>query len=309
MRNFVNSYLAAHHHTAICVADWNRSVAFYERLGFQVQNDWFWPDGTRNHKSLLRFRDRADCWLELFEYPEGAGTLTSRFRMAAGSVYTFALSVYCPEDVDALYRWALEAGGTSVSCPHEERWRGEKGMLSVRSAVVAGPDGEPLTFHWDENNPVPDACAVSSRTERIRGFHHNAVRVSDLERSIQFYEKLGFDLQDIYRKDDSVVRFALLVMENGSGLMLREESEGVLPTDTERLRTPGGLFQYCFRVDEPEGIDAIYGYCVGLGAKERIRPFWHDGYGMKHWVDHPAFVYGPDDEILEFLYIDYGEAP
>ena len=54
----------AHHHTALCVSNWEISSAFYERLGFRVENDWYWPDGVKNHKSLLCFCKKPDCWLE-----------------------------------------------------------------------------------------------------------------------------------------------------------------------------------------------------------------------------------------------------
>lgn len=309
MKNSVNAYLRAHHHTALCVENWERSVSFYESLGFVVENDWFWPDGATNHKSLLRFQKVDNCWLELFEYPEGAGALTERFRTAAGSVSAYVLAVRRAEDVDAVYAHALSHGGTPVREPHGEQWTGRRGTLLLRTASVAGPDGEIICFQWDdEGGEAETREEVDPAVRCIKGFHHQLLRVSRLERSVDFYDRLGFELQDIYTEQETGVRFAMLRMEDGSGLLLREESEGRLPTDVERLRTPGGLFQYCFRVDQPEGIDAIYGYCVGLGARERIKPFWHDGYGMKHWEDHPAFVYGPDDEILEFLYIDYKEA-
>lgn len=312
MKNSVNAYLCAHHHTALCVENWARSVAFYESLGFVVENDWFWPDGTANHKSLLRFQKVDNCWLELFEYPEGAGTLTERFRTAAGSVSAYVLAVRRAEDVDAVYDHMLSHGGAPVQSPHEERWMGRQGTRLLRTASAAGPDGEIICLQWDQEAGEDRTAEPAEMTEcaasRIKGFHHQTLRVSQLERSVDFYERLGFTVQDTYEEQETGVRFAMLHMEDGSGLLLREESEGQLPTDVERLQTPGGLFQYCFRIDQPEGIDAVYGYCVGLGARERIKPFWHDGYGMKHWEDHPAFVYGPDGEILEFLYIDYKEA-
>lgn len=307
MKNSVNAYLSSHHHTAVCVSDWKRSVEFYESLGFRVINDWFWPDGTTNHKSLLRFRDKQNCWLEPFEYPDGAGQLTERFHMAPGAVYSYVMAVNRKEDVDIVYRHALSKGGSSAAEPWDTVWQGKIGTVRTRSASVADPDGAIFSFHWNDTLAEADVDESADAEERIRGFDHQVLRVSCLERSVEFYDRLGFCLQDIYSEEGSSVRFAMMRMDNGSGLLLLEEGEGEIPTDVERLRTPGGLFQYCFWVDKPEGIDQIYGYCVGLGAKERIKPFWHDGYGLKHWEDHPAFVYGPDDEILEFLYINYKE--
>ncbi len=141
----------------------------------------------------------------------------------------------------------------------------------------------------------------------VKGFHHNALRVADIERSVKFYTLLGFNLQGIFTNEKTGERLAMLKLENGNGLLLNETDKGALPTDIERMRTAGSMFQYCFSINSAEEVDEVYEYCLSIGARERIKPFWHEAYGMCHWEDRPAFVYGPDDEILELLYIDYKE--
>lgn len=307
MKDFVNSYLISHHHTALCVENWERSVAFYESLGFVVENDWFWPDGTTNHKSLLRFQGVNNSWLELFEYPSGVGTFEERFRNTPGSVYSYVMETGTKEDVDAVYRYALKHGADVAVEPHKEVWKGMKGSITIYTAMVSGPDGEFIGFQCVMDVEYAETSAEAANglvSNCIKGFHHQTLLVANLKQSVDFYERLGFEVQDWYTEEKGI-RLVLLYMEDGSGLLLREEGKGEVPTDKERLQTPGTLFQYCFWVDKPEGIDSVYGYCLEIGAKERIAPFWHDGYGMKHWKDHPAFVYGPDNEILEFLYINY----
>lgn len=139
----------AHHHTAVCVSHWETSVAFYEKLGFTVINDWFWPDGVKNHKSLLQFGGRPDCWLELFEYPEGRGKLNEDYTQAPGCVYHFALETLEESGVDLMYAHAISAGGSPAEPPRDFRFKGEKGVWSFRRATVAGPDGELISFVYD----------------------------------------------------------------------------------------------------------------------------------------------------------------
>lgn len=148
---------------------------------------------------------------------------------------------------------------------------------------------------------------MSTALNKVKGFHHNALRVADIDRSVKFYEGLGFKLRDIYTNTLTGEKYALLRLENGNGLLLCQAEQGNLPTDIERMRAAGSMFQYCFWLEKAEYVDAIYEHCLGIGARERIKPFWHEAYGLSHWEDRPAFVYGPDEEILEFLYIDYKE--
>ena len=293
-----------HHHTAVCVSDWAVSAAFYEQLGFRVENDWYWPDGVRHHKSLLRFRDREDCWLELFEFPEGRGRLTDRYTRSAGCVYHFALETFFPDDVDRLYQYALDLGGRPGEAPETAVLAGAGNAdWAMRRASVLGPDGERIAFLCPIAGQAPVGCTVGEELDGVKGFHHNALRVADLDRSVGFYQSLGFETAGRYWERGT--NLALMRLPNGNGLLLRGDGREGLPTDVERMQAAGSMFQYCFWVNGPEEIDRAYDFCVAHGARERIRPFWHEAYGLSHWVDKPAFVYGPDDEILEFLYIDY----
>ncbi len=296
----------AHHHTAVCCSHWEDTVAFYKALGFVLENDWYWPDGVKNHKSLLSYQGLPDCWMELFEYPEGKNALNERYTHSAGCVYEFALEAGSPASVDRFWAMAVgTAGGRSVMAPANVCVPGEKGPWKTRQAILAGVDGEHIAVVFDE-----ERCAKrGGESDGILGFHHNALRVAALPRSIEFYTAMGFSLRDVYTGADSV-RFALLELSNGNGLLLREDGKSGLPSDVERMRAAGSMFQYCFRTECADDIDRIYDHCLRIGGRERIKPFWHEEYGEAAWVDHPAFAYGPDDEILEFLYIDYrGKEP
>ena len=298
MEEKLNIHLA-HHHTAICCGYWKNTVEFYQKLGYILENDWYWPDGVKNHKSLLSFQRQKDCWLELFEYPEGRNGLTPRYTDSAGCVFEFALKCCSDEAIDSVFQYALdEMGAKAVLTPRNYEYEGTKGTWKLRKATIAGPDGEHITFIHSRGEETEDVF------KGISGFHHNSLHVAELEKSVDFYEKMGFTAVDVY-KDDSGVRFSLMRLPNGNGLLLKEDGKEGLPTDIERMRAAGSMFQYCFGIENAEDIEAIYDYSLIIGGRERIKPFWHESYGMASWKDHPAFTYGPDNEILEFLYIDY----
>lgn len=290
----------AHHHTAICCENWDRTVPFYLALGYVMENDWYWPDGVKNHKSLMSFNHLDDCWLELFEYPGSEGVLNERYTESAGCVFEFALRCESAQAVDGAYSIAVNAPlGKAVGAPRDYEFKGEKRVWKFRKATVAGPDGEHITFIFDY-----DGKEERAQVNGIVGFHHNALRVSDLKRAVDFYDGMGFELDDIYPLDDGT-SIALLRLPNGNGILLRDGGKKDLPTDMERMRAAGSMFQYCFKIQSAEDIDTIYNHSIAIGGRERIKPFWHEAYGLASWVDRPAFTYGPDDEILEFLYIDY----
>ena len=291
----------AHHHTAVCCEHWETSLAFYEKIGFVLENDWYWPDGVKNHKSLLSYGGKSDCWMELFEYPGSKGILNERYTDSAGCVYQFALEAGSPAAVDAFFRLATgEAGGSCVMEPCDIIVPGMSTVWETRQAVVAAPDGEHIAVVYDRERSL---ARGGDRDEMI-GFHHNALHVADIVRSINFYEAMGFSLRDIFHERNGV-EFAIMTLENGNGLLIRADGKTGLPTDVERMRAAGSMFQYCFSVETAQGIDDIYEHCLKVGGRDRIKPFLREAYGMANWVDRPAFCYGPDDEILEFLYINY----
>ncbi|HEY5432926.1 MAG TPA: VOC family protein [Coriobacteriia bacterium] len=68
------------HHTGITVADLDRSVAFYEALGFSRAATFGPPDGSRTIVQMVK----GDGMIELFAYADGVVTPHAVDRPVAG---------------------------------------------------------------------------------------------------------------------------------------------------------------------------------------------------------------------------------
>ena len=120
------------HHTAISVTEMNRSVGFYERLGFEVVMQWQADDRSLTiiHMKL------AGMLLELFCYAsseEGAvksRTLESDLKRVG--VKHFGLRV---DDIESAQTLLIEAGMLDASIPVT------KGKTGIDYIFIRDPDG------------------------------------------------------------------------------------------------------------------------------------------------------------------------
>ena len=106
------------HHTAISVADMDRSLAFYrDLLGLEVLFDTSWEQGSEIADTILRVRDTSarqvmlrtgNAYIELFEFhtPDPAPMAADRPVIDRGITH-IALDV---KDVDAEYERLSKAG-------------------------------------------------------------------------------------------------------------------------------------------------------------------------------------------------------
>lgn len=121
------------HHIAVKVADFDRSMRFYEK-GLGMKRAFGWGEG--NGRACLV--DMGDGnYIELF-----AGGKPRPAAMPEYPVLHFALR---SGDPDADYKRAMEAGATSQMEPTDITIPGDHG-LKVRIAFVVGPDGEVIEF-------------------------------------------------------------------------------------------------------------------------------------------------------------------
>ena len=123
------------------VADLDRSVAFYEALG--------WEKATASIEGVIQWFRTADTNLGLFPYQDLAddAQITSPERGSFGGI-TLAINVERPEDVDAAIAAAVEAGG-SVLKPGTDAVFG-------RSGYFADPDGYPWEVAYNRDFPIGD---------------------------------------------------------------------------------------------------------------------------------------------------------
>ena len=123
------------------VADLDRSVAFYQALG--------WQKASSSIESVIQWFRTADTNLGLFPYQDLAddAQITSPERGSFGGI-TLAINVERPEDVDAAIAAAVEAGG-SVLKPGTDAVFG-------RSGYFADPDGYPWEVAYNPEFPIGD---------------------------------------------------------------------------------------------------------------------------------------------------------
>ncbi len=127
------------------------------------------------------------------------------------------------------------------------------------------------------------------------GITHIALKTTDIERSIEFYTNaLGFTVKARWGEGDG--RIAML--DTGDGTIL-EVFHGGKPAEKCPEDKSGEWFHLAFSVE-----DADYAYERALkhGAKEKIAPKNVDIQAVPEVMPvRIAFVYGPDNETIEFF--------
>ncbi len=118
------------------------------------------------------------------------------------------------------------------------------------------------------------------------GLHHVALRVKDLDATIAFYEALGCRLSRTWVRDGS--RNCMIDLGGNNLLEVfsgRQDGEETFPR-----------FEHIsFKSSDP---DADFAAAVAAGARPRTEP--KDVAQGDHHA-RIAFVFGPDDEIVEFF--------
>ena len=119
------------HHIALCSDDFDRSIAFYTRLGLKPYLAW--GEG-KGHIQLMDLGNGS--YIEVFANGDGSARDRNRFLHLAFAV----------EDVQAAYDAALAAGATSKVAPKVVPLDSTPRKATFNCAFVYGPDGEELEF-------------------------------------------------------------------------------------------------------------------------------------------------------------------
>ena len=122
------------------------------------------------------------------------------------------------------------------------------------------------------------------------GFHHMALYVSDFDKSLAFYQKLGMKVYTAWGQEDS--RIALL--DTGDGTMLE-----VFAKPGQDFASEGRWQHLALHVENVE--DALQ-KALAAGAQPRmpVTVMDLDAHPRKITIQI-AFVYGPDGEVVEFI--------
>ena len=120
------------------------------------------------------------------------------------------------------------------------------------------------------------------------GFHHISMHVQDMDKSVSFYEKLGFTVQFTWGPEDR--RTALLDSGDGNYLEISPgESDGF---------NPNGLIRHlAFRTDD---CDVAIAAARAAGAEITTEPKPATLWGPPTPI-RVAFCKGPDGEVIEFF--------
>ena len=119
------------------------------------------------------------------------------------------------------------------------------------------------------------------------GYHHTALRVTDLDRTIAFYEALGLSVIRKWSRDG--VDNCMMDVGGNNILEIFENSTGEPEAEAK--------FEHiALRSTDP---DADFEAALAAGARPKMPPTSINIGG--NYPARIAFVFGPDDEIIEFF--------
>ena len=122
------------------------------------------------------------------------------------------------------------------------------------------------------------------------GSHHIGVKCADFDKSLKFYtEGLGMKLIAAWGEDDS--RAAMLDIGDGSHVEIFAGGQKDAQINEK-------IVHFAMTTTDP---DLAFNNAVAAGAKERMPPTTLDIPADPPLPVRVAFVYGPDNEVLEFF--------
>jgi len=130
------------------------------------------------------------------------------------------------------------------------------------------------------------------------GFHHIALKVKDFEKSLDFYVNGLGCTPTVGWLNGEGKKIQMLDLGNGDIIEMFEGGD-------DSLQPVGNWQHFAMCVDD---VDAAYEAAVAYGARPKIAPKTVplDSKPYKMAI-HIAFVYGPDDEELEFFTVESKE--
>jgi len=142
--------------------------------------------------------------------------------------------------------------------------------------------------------------------DNIIGFHHVSIKAEDIERCIQFYEKLGFQVLHEWSLPEFNLEKCVMMFKANIGYYLEIcDKNAQIPTQG-RSRKEGdeyienALLHICFIVrDARQAMNAA----IEAGAKPLSNEVWEIDLSNKQKSVRVknALVYSPNGEVVEFL--------
>jgi lactoylglutathione lyase len=248
----------------IYVTDLERSVAFYEALGLTNTSRTEIPQAK---EAIMENADLKGGKIQLAQHSERTGPIEH-----ANAFWKLYINT---NDVDTMYKAALDCGCTSVSPPaRSDRW-------PVTIAFVRDLDGYLVEFV--QRHPWQDG---DDTTQAWVGQY--CIYVSDLEATIKFYETLGLTCTS--RTDIANIKEAILENADGKGskIQLAQQLEAAKPID---MGTAVWKL-YVYTTD----LDTVYTNAIDAGYQSVIAPV-----RLERWPTSIAFVADPDGYQIELV--------
>jgi len=134
------------------------------------------------------------------------------------------------------------------------------------------------------------------RPKTAPGFHHVALRASDFEATLRFYQD-GLGFVRAYGWGEGDGRAAML--DTGDGNYLEVFAGGKYAPGTEPPE--GALLHFALRTSD---VDGAYARALAAGARSQVEPQDVTIAGDPPMLVRLAFVRGLDGEVIEFFQND-----
>ena len=134
----------------------------------------------------------------------------------------------------------------------------------------------------------------SQKPKTAPGFHHIALRSSDFEATLRFYQD-GLGFVRAYGWGDGDGRAAML--DTGDGNYLEVFAGGKGGAEPPE----GALLHFALRTAD---VDGAYARALAAGARSQVEPKDVTIVGDPPVLVRLAFVKGPDGEVIEFFQND-----
>lgn len=138
------------HHYSIKVIDFEKTLKFYESLGFEEVHSWSLPS-FQLKRGMMLFNQRINCYLELFDKDAVVPT-QGRIRKEGDEYVENAILHICfvVKDADSARKKAIQNGALDLSeGVLELELNNEKKSVKVRNSLVYSPNGEVIEFLED----------------------------------------------------------------------------------------------------------------------------------------------------------------
>ena len=127
---------------------------------------------------------------------------------------------------------------------------------------------------------------------RFNGYHHIGLMTADIDKSLEFYTKgLSGEIVFSFPMGNDATKVIYLVDLGGNAVV------ELVPRGFEEAESNARWAHICLST---ENVEEAYQAAIAAGAKSRSAPETGFLGTMKRTG---AFVYGPDDEVIEFFHV------